>query len=60
MVKGFRTLTSKDMGFDRNHVLTFHVVLPDGNTVTKIASAATTIRFCETFRRCRASNPRRL
>ncbi|MBZ5649252.1 MAG: ABC transporter permease [Acidobacteriia bacterium] len=29
MVKGFRTLTTKDMGFDRNHVLTFHVVLPD-------------------------------
>jgi putative ABC transport system permease protein len=29
MVKGFRTLTTKDMGFDRKHVLTFHVVLPD-------------------------------
>ena len=29
MVKGFRTLTTKNMGFDRNHVLTFHVVLPD-------------------------------
>lgn len=29
MVKGFRTLTTKDMGFDRKHVLTFHVALPD-------------------------------
>ena len=29
MVKGFRTLTTKNMGFDRNHVLTFHVVLPN-------------------------------
>ena len=29
MVKGFRTLTTKDMGFDREHVLTFHVVLPE-------------------------------
>jgi len=29
MVKGFRTLTTKNMGFDRNQVLTFHVVLPD-------------------------------
>jgi putative ABC transport system permease protein len=29
MVKGFRTLTTKGMGFDRNNVLTFHVVLPE-------------------------------
>jgi len=29
MVKGFRTLVTKDMGFDREHVLTFHVVLPE-------------------------------
>ncbi len=29
MVNGFRTLTTNNMGFDRNHVLTFHVVLPD-------------------------------
>ena len=29
MVKGFRMLTTKDMGFDREHVLTFHVVLPE-------------------------------
>ena len=29
MVKGFRTLTTKDMGFDRNNLLTFHVVLPE-------------------------------
>ncbi len=29
MVKGFRTLTTNDMGFDRSNVLTFHVVLPE-------------------------------
>jgi putative ABC transport system permease protein len=29
MVKGFRALLTKDMGFDRSHVLTFHVVLPE-------------------------------
>ena len=29
MVKGFRSLTTKGMGFDRNNVLTFHVVLPE-------------------------------
>jgi len=29
MVKGFRTLLTKSMGFDRTHVLTFHVVLPE-------------------------------
>ncbi len=29
MVKGFRTLISTDMGFDRSNVLTFHVVLPE-------------------------------
>ncbi len=29
MVKGFRTLVSTDMGFDRSNVLTFHVVLPE-------------------------------
>jgi putative ABC transport system permease protein len=29
MVKGFQTLTATDMGFDRSHVLTFHVALPE-------------------------------
>ena len=29
MVKGFRTLVTNDMGFDRSNVLTFHVVLPE-------------------------------
>ncbi len=29
MVKGFRTLLTNSMGFDRTHVLTFHVVLPE-------------------------------
>jgi predicted permease len=29
MVKGFRALVATDMGFDRNHVLTFHVALPE-------------------------------
>ncbi len=29
MVKGFRTLMTNDMGFDRRNVLTFHVVLPE-------------------------------
>ena len=29
LVKGFRTLVTNDMGFDRNNVLTFHVVLPE-------------------------------
>jgi predicted permease len=29
MVKGFRTLVTNSMGFDRSHVLTFHVVLPE-------------------------------
>jgi putative ABC transport system permease protein len=27
MVKGFRALTTHDMGFDRSHILTFHTVL---------------------------------
>jgi putative ABC transport system permease protein len=29
MVKGFRNLITIDMGFDRTHVLTFHVSLPE-------------------------------
>jgi len=29
MVKGFQTLVATDMGFDRSHVLTFHVALPE-------------------------------
>ena len=29
MVKGFSALVTNNMGFDRNHVLTFHVALPD-------------------------------
>jgi putative ABC transport system permease protein len=29
MVKGFRALTTNDMGFDRGHVLTFHTVLAE-------------------------------
>lgn len=29
MVKGFRTLMTNDMGFDRSNVLTFHVALPE-------------------------------
>ena len=29
MVKGFRTLITHDMGFERSHVLTFHAVLPE-------------------------------
>jgi putative ABC transport system permease protein len=29
MVKGFRTLLTNDMGFDRSHTLTFHVELPE-------------------------------
>jgi putative ABC transport system permease protein len=29
MVKGFRTLVTNDMGFDRGNVLTFHIVLPE-------------------------------
>jgi predicted permease len=29
MVKGFRTLLTNTMGFDRTHVLTFHIVLPE-------------------------------
>ncbi len=28
MVKGFRALTTNEQGFDRNHVLAFHAVLP--------------------------------
>jgi len=28
-VKGFQTLVATDMGFDRSHVLTFHVALPE-------------------------------
>ncbi len=34
MVKGFRHLVSVEMGFDRSHVLTFRVVLPDGKYQT--------------------------
>jgi len=30
MVKGFRHLLTVEMGFDRTHVLTFHVALPEG------------------------------
>lgn len=30
MVKGFRNLLAVEMGFDRTHVLTFHVALPEG------------------------------
>jgi putative ABC transport system permease protein len=30
MVKGFRHLINVEMGFDRTHVLTFHVALPEG------------------------------
>jgi predicted permease len=30
MVKGFRNLLNMEMGFDRTHVLTFHVALPEG------------------------------
>jgi putative ABC transport system permease protein len=29
MVKGFQSLVASDMGFDRSHVLTFHVALPE-------------------------------
>ncbi len=29
MVKGFRGMMKSDMGFDRSHVLTFHVALPE-------------------------------
>jgi putative ABC transport system permease protein len=29
MVKGFRTLVARDMGFDRSHVLTFRAALPE-------------------------------
>jgi putative ABC transport system permease protein len=29
MVKGFQALEASDMGFDRSHVLTFHVALPE-------------------------------
>jgi putative ABC transport system permease protein len=29
MVKGFRMMVAKDMGFDRSHVLTFRVALPE-------------------------------
>ena len=29
MVKGFQSLATTDMGFDRSHVLTFHVALPE-------------------------------
>jgi putative ABC transport system permease protein len=29
MVKGFRGMVVSDMGFDRSHVLTFHVALPE-------------------------------
>jgi putative ABC transport system permease protein len=29
MVKGFRNLLTTEMGFDRTHVLTFHVTLPE-------------------------------
>jgi len=29
MVKGFQSLAATDMGFDRSHVLTFHVALPE-------------------------------
>ena len=29
MVKGFQVLVADDMGFDRSHVLTFHVALPE-------------------------------
>jgi putative ABC transport system permease protein len=31
MVNGFRSLLNRDMGFDRSHVLTFHIALPQGN-----------------------------
>jgi putative ABC transport system permease protein len=30
MVKGFRAMVARDMGFDRSHVLTFRVALPEG------------------------------
>jgi putative ABC transport system permease protein len=30
MIKGFRHLLAVEMGFDRTHVLTFHVALPEG------------------------------
>lgn len=29
MVQGFRAMAATDMGFDRSHVLTFHVALPE-------------------------------
>ncbi|MBZ5679130.1 MAG: ABC transporter permease [Acidobacteriia bacterium] len=29
MVKGFQAMVASDMGFDRSHVLTFHVALPE-------------------------------
>jgi predicted permease len=36
MVKGFRALLTNHMGFDRNHVLTFHVVLPEAKYPDKV------------------------
>jgi putative ABC transport system permease protein len=41
MVKGFQTLAARDMGFDRNHVLTFHVALAE----TKYRDKATVREF---------------
>src|SRR5208337_4690239 len=35
MVKGFRNLITIEMGFDRTHVLTFHVALPEEKYQTK-------------------------
>ena len=35
MVKGFRNLLTVEMGFDRTHVLTFHVALPEAKYQTK-------------------------
>jgi len=35
MVKGFRNLIAIEMGFDRTHVLTFHVALPEEKYQTK-------------------------
>jgi putative ABC transport system permease protein len=37
MVKGFQTLAARDMGFDRNHVLTFHVALAETKYQDKAA-----------------------
>jgi putative ABC transport system permease protein len=35
MVKGFQSLAATDMGFDRSHVLTFHVALPEEKYLNK-------------------------